>query len=80
MLPPAPPMPPQYRSPWEEVRIGRILEDLDSLAGYVAFAHSEMEGEATRPPLCVTACVETIELHSSVLSLREDMKVRCAVL
>ncbi len=29
----------QYRSPWEEVRIGRILEDLDSLAGYVAFDH-----------------------------------------
>ncbi|KAI7836532.1 hypothetical protein COHA_009597 [Chlorella ohadii] len=64
-----------YRSPWEEVRIGRILEDLDSLAGYVAFDHSEMEGETTRPPLCVTASVETIELYSSSLNLRQDMKL-----
>lgn len=28
-----------YRNPWGEARIGRLLEDLDSLAGYVAFAH-----------------------------------------
>lgn len=37
--------------------------------------HSEMEGETTRPPLCVTACVETIELYTSSLNLRQDMKV-----
>lgn len=36
---------------------------------------SEMEGETTRPPLCVTACVETIELYTSSLNLRQDMKV-----
>ena len=29
----------QYRNPWGDARIGRILEDLDSLAGYVAFDH-----------------------------------------
>lgn len=29
----------QYRNPWKEARIGRILEDLDSLAGFVAFDH-----------------------------------------
>lgn len=29
----------QYRNPWGEARIGRILEDLDSLAGFVAFDH-----------------------------------------
>lgn len=28
-----------YRNPWGEARIGRILEDLDSLAGYVGFEH-----------------------------------------
>ena len=37
---------------------------------------SEMEGETTRPPLCVTASVETLELYSSSLNLRQDMKVR----
>lgn len=29
----------QYRSPWGEARIGRILEDLDSLTALVAFEH-----------------------------------------
>jgi hypothetical protein len=29
----------QYRNPWGFVRIGRILEDLDSLAGTIAFSH-----------------------------------------
>jgi hypothetical protein len=29
----------QYRNPWGQVRIGRILEDLDSLAGFVAYEH-----------------------------------------
>lgn len=30
---------PADRNPWGSVRIGRILEDLDSLAGLVAFDH-----------------------------------------
>lgn len=29
----------QYRSPWNSVRIGRVLEDLDSLAGNIAYEH-----------------------------------------
>ena len=29
----------QYRSPWSAVRIGRLLEDLDSLAGNIAYEH-----------------------------------------
>jgi acyl-coenzyme A thioesterase 9 len=29
----------QYKNPWGYVRIGRVLEDLDSLAGSIAFAH-----------------------------------------
>lgn len=29
----------QYRNPWGHARIGRLLEDLDSLAGNVAFLH-----------------------------------------
>jgi hypothetical protein len=26
----------QYRDPWNEVRIGKLLEDLDALAGAIA--------------------------------------------
>lgn len=29
----------QYRNPWSGVRIGRVMEDMDSLAGFVAFDH-----------------------------------------
>jgi hypothetical protein len=29
----------QYRNPWGFLRIGRLLEDLDSLAGSIAFQH-----------------------------------------
>lgn len=32
-------LPMQYRNPWDEVRLGRLLEDLDSLAGFIAFNH-----------------------------------------
>ncbi len=37
--PPGLPACPADRNPWGSVRIGRILEDLDSLAGLVAFDH-----------------------------------------
>lgn len=30
-----------YRNPWDRVRVGRLLEDLDSLAGNIAFAHCD---------------------------------------
>ena len=43
-------------------------------------ARSELEGEAgSRPPLCVTASVEAIELHSSRLDLHQDMQVGWAM-
>ena len=28
-----------YRNPWDRVRIGKLLEDLDSMAGTVAYKH-----------------------------------------
>ena len=28
-----------YRNPWGAVRIGRLMEDMDSLAGVVAYEH-----------------------------------------
>ena len=29
----------QYRNPWSFVQIGKVLEDLDSLAGSIAYEH-----------------------------------------
>lgn len=43
-----------YRNPFGQVRYGRILEDLDALAGNIAFQH--VEGN----PLIVTASVDRI--------------------
>lgn len=51
-----------YRNPWNKMRMGRILEDLDSLAGNIAFAHCDDGDAATLPPLLVTAAVERIRL------------------
>jgi len=29
----------EYRNPWGNLRVGRLLEDLDSLAGNIAYRH-----------------------------------------
>lgn len=46
-----------YRSPWGEIRCGRLLEDLDAMAGNVAFHH--VDGN----PLIVTAGVDRIRVR-----------------
>lgn len=28
-----------YRNPWDAIRLGRLMEDMDSLAGVVAYEH-----------------------------------------
>ena len=53
-----------YRNPYGEMRFGKILEDLDALAGNIAFNH--VEGNA----LIVTAGVDRIRL-----SRRPDINV-----
>ena len=47
-----------YRNPWGNVRVGRLLEDLDALAGTIAFEHCQVEGEPDL--LLVTASVDRI--------------------
>lgn len=46
-----------YRNPWGEMRFGKILEDLDALAGNIAFNH--VEGNQ----LIVTAGVDRIRMR-----------------
>ena len=47
-----------YRNPWGNVRVGRLLEDLDALAGTIAFEHCRTPGEEAL--LLVTASVDRI--------------------
>lgn len=47
-----------YRNPWGAVRVGRLLEDLDSLAGNVAFSHCDDGDPDTFPPVLATVAVD----------------------
>jgi acyl-coenzyme A thioesterase 9 len=49
-----------YRNPYGSVRIGRVLEDLDALAGTIAFKHTRPR--APKRLMLVTASVDRIEL------------------
>lgn len=62
-----------YRNPWGHMRVGRLLEDLDSLAGNVAFDHCHTGGSAL--PLLVTASVDEISVRHP-LRLERDVVVR----
>ncbi|CAJ1951306.1 unnamed protein product [Cylindrotheca closterium] len=56
-----------YRNPWGQVRFGKILEDLDALAGNIAFAHVQDPAMTI-----VTASVDKIHI-SKVSSLETDL-------
>ncbi|GLC67776.1 hypothetical protein PLESTF_000606200 [Pleodorina starrii] len=60
------------RNPWGHLRLGRLLEDLDSLAGNVAFEHCHT---GRGPPLLVTASVDEIAVRHPLLVDR-DIVVR----
>jgi acyl-coenzyme A thioesterase 9 len=62
----------QYRNPWGNVRVGRLLEDLDALAGTVAFEHCQSPGEP--PLLLVTASVDRI-VYRHRPNLKDDIIV-----
>lgn len=56
-----------YINPWGEMRFGRILEDLDALAGNIAFHHVAGDGGGGVDgglPLIVTASVDRIRVRS----------------
>ncbi|XP_066394675.1 acyl-coenzyme A thioesterase 2, chloroplastic [Miscanthus floridulus] len=68
----------QYRDPWNEVRIGKLLEDLDALAGTIAVKHCSDEDSTTRPLLVVTASVDKMELKKPI-RVDTDLKIAGAV-
>ncbi|OAY73929.1 Acyl-coenzyme A thioesterase 9, mitochondrial [Ananas comosus] len=68
----------QYRDPWNEVRIGKLLEDLDALAGTIAVKHCSDDDSTTRPLLLVTASVDKMILKKP-LRVDADLKVVGAV-
>ncbi|KAB2602438.1 acyl-coenzyme A thioesterase 9 [Pyrus ussuriensis x Pyrus communis] len=69
----------QYRDPWNEVRIGKLLEDLDALAGTISVKHCCDNDSTTRPLLLVTASVDKIVLKKPI-SVDIDLKIVGAVI
>ncbi|KAG6630950.1 acyl-coenzyme A thioesterase 2, chloroplastic-like [Carya illinoinensis] len=64
----------QYRDPWNEVRIGKLVEELDALAGFISVKHCSDEDSTTRPLLLVTASVDRIVLKKPI-SVEVDLKI-----
>uniref|UniRef100_A0A5B7C7D6 HotDog ACOT-type domain-containing protein n=1 Tax=Davidia involucrata TaxID=16924 RepID=A0A5B7C7D6_DAVIN len=69
----------QYRDPWNEVRIGKLLEDLDALAGTISVKHCSDDDSMTRPLLLVTASVDKMVLKKPI-SVDVDLKMAGAVI
>ncbi|KAI3840012.1 hypothetical protein MKX03_020500 [Papaver bracteatum] len=68
----------EYRDPWNGVRIGKLLEDLDALAGTIAVKHCSDECILTRPLLLVTASVDKMVLRKP-LDVDVDLSMSGAV-
>ncbi|XP_051143673.1 acyl-coenzyme A thioesterase 2, chloroplastic-like [Andrographis paniculata] len=68
----------QYRDAWNEVRIGKLLEDLDALAGTISVKHCSDDDSTTRPLYLVTASVDKMVLKKPI-SVDNDLKVTGAV-
>ncbi|KAG0575402.1 hypothetical protein M758_5G001900 [Ceratodon purpureus] len=65
----------EYRNPWNSIRIGKLLEDLDALAGTIAVKHCSDSDHTTRPLLLVTASVDKISMKKR---LRVDVDLQLA--
>lgn len=63
----------KYRNPWGRLRVGRLLEDLDALAGTVAYEHCRSEDPCQRLAL-VTARVDRIK-YLKRPSLEDDIRL-----
>ena len=62
----------RYESAFGTLRVGRLLEDMDALAGSVAYLHVDDGDPETAPPILVTASMERLEVRDDTLALDED--------
>ncbi|XP_040988275.1 acyl-coenzyme A thioesterase 9, mitochondrial-like isoform X1 [Juglans microcarpa x Juglans regia] len=68
----------QYRNPWNGIRMGKLLEDLDALAGTIAFKHCCNDNGTTRPLILVTASVDKMVLKKPI-QVDTDLNISGAV-
>ena len=67
----------KYNNPWGTIRIGRVLEDLDALAGNIAFKHccSGKGAEEVDDIMLVTASIDRVVLTHRA-NLKDDITLR----
>lgn len=68
----------QYRNPWNGIRVGKLLEDLDALAGTISFKHCFNNAGMADSLLLVTASVDKMVLKKPIL-VDSDLKIVGAV-
>ncbi|KAJ4903294.1 Thioesterase/thiol ester dehydrase-isomerase superfamily protein [Raphanus sativus] len=56
----------QYRNPWNEIRTGKLVEDLDALAGTISFKHCSSGDGSARSMILVTASVDRIIMRRPI--------------
>ncbi|XP_077336819.1 acyl-coenzyme A thioesterase 9, mitochondrial isoform X1 [Lithobates pipiens] len=65
----------KYLNVYNNVRFGRILEDLDSLGVLICYTHTKCESRNTSPLSIVTALVDKIDLRKQIISPDCDIKL-----
>ncbi|VFQ82867.1 unnamed protein product, partial [Cuscuta campestris] len=68
----------QYRNPWNMIRMGRLVEDLDALAGTISYKHCSDVDSTTMPLLLVTASVDKMVLKKPI-RIDLDLEIEGAV-
>ncbi|XP_076950844.1 acyl-coenzyme A thioesterase 4, mitochondrial-like [Bidens hawaiensis] len=68
----------QYRNPWNSIRVGKLLEDLDALAGTISFKHCFNHPSMAESLLLVTASVDKMVIKRPIL-VDSDLKIVGAV-
>ncbi|XP_074320102.1 acyl-coenzyme A thioesterase 2, chloroplastic-like [Silene latifolia] len=56
----------QYRNPWNEIRMGKLVEDLDALAGTISYKHCSNNDGMASALILVTASVDKILLKRPI--------------
>ena len=57
------------------VRLGRLLEDLDHIAGWIAYRHNSGQEfpDGTSPLSIVTACVDNVQIYKDKIPSDQDL-------
>ncbi|NP_001333766.1 thioesterase superfamily protein [Solanum lycopersicum] len=68
----------RYRNPMNEIRIEKLLEDLDALAGTISYKHCSSDDGKARSLVLVTASVDNMILKKTIC-IDKDLTIEGAV-